>query len=83
MVPALSYEISRASYYSGYYLVILSFIYWTFTTYGLLFQNNSIRFDESNYVVRTPDVFLLLVWALSISLATTLEIDFSFFSYGY
>ena len=35
------------------------------------------------YVVRTPVVFLLLVWALSISLATTLEIDFSFSSYGY
>ena len=34
-------------------------------------------------VVRTPSVFLLLVWALPISLATTLGIDFSFFSYRY
>ena len=34
-------------------------------------------------VVRTPDEFLLLVWAVTISLAATLVIDVSFFSYWY
>ena len=35
MVPTFSYEISRVSHYSGYYHVNLSFIYWTFTIYGM------------------------------------------------
>ena len=38
VVPTYSYEIPRASYYSGYYHVSLSFIYWTFTVYGMLSQ---------------------------------------------
>ena len=53
MVPTYSYEISRASYYSGYYLSILSFIYWTFTTYGLLSQ--TILLDLIvDFVVHNP-----------------------------
>ena len=38
MVPAHSYEISRVSHYSGYYLVKSFFVYWTFTVSGLLSQ---------------------------------------------
>ena len=38
MVPAYSYEISRVSHYSGYYLPNLVFIYQTFTIYGLVSQ---------------------------------------------
>ena len=38
MVPAPSYEISRVSHYSGFYLVNLFFVYWTFTVFGLLSQ---------------------------------------------
>ena len=38
VVPALSYEVSRASHYSGYYHVNSVFAYQTFTIYGLLFQ---------------------------------------------
>ena len=38
VVPTYSYEIPRASYYSGYYHVSSSFIYWTFTVYGMLSQ---------------------------------------------
>ena len=38
MVPACSHEISRASCYSGYCLANLSFIYRTFTVYGMIFQ---------------------------------------------
>ena len=38
MVPAHSHEISRASCYSGYCHANLSFIYRTFTFYGMIFQ---------------------------------------------
>ena len=41
MVPALSYEISRVSHYSGSYHANLTFIYRTFTFYGMLSQNIS------------------------------------------
>ena len=47
MVPTHSHEIPRASCYSGYCLVNLFFIYWTFTIYGMLFQNISIKLIES------------------------------------
>ena len=50
------------------------FIYWTFTLYGMLSQNISTRIVNGLFVVRTPYVFLLMVWALPISLATTLGI---------
>ena len=53
MVPTSSYEISRASYYSGFYLVTLSFSYWTFTFYGLPSQTILIDF-VIDYVVRHP-----------------------------
>ena len=38
MVSAHSYEVSRASHYSGYYHVNSFFVYWTFTVFGLLSQ---------------------------------------------
>ena len=38
MVPHFSYEISRVSHYSGYYLVLLIFAYRTFTFFGSPFQ---------------------------------------------
>ena len=44
MVPAHSYEISRVSHYSGYYLVNLVFVYWTFTVSGLLSQTILLTF---------------------------------------
>ena len=77
-----SYEISRVSHYSGYYLALLPFVYWTFTFYGVLSQTLLLG-SIVDYVVLTPGEFLLLVWALPISLATTLGIEFSFFSCGY
>ena len=54
------------------------FVYWTFTFYGMLSQNISTRIVNWYVVVRTPYVFLLMVWALPISLATTLGIIFYF-----
>ena len=50
------------------------FVYRTFTFYGMLSQNISTRIVKWYIVVRTPYVFLLMVWALPISLATTLGI---------
>ena len=38
MVPAYSYKIPRVLHYSGYCPLNLSFIYQTFTIYGVLFQ---------------------------------------------
>ena len=68
--------------YSGSRFVTLLFAYGAFTLSGWLSQNHSARLIESiprsePRSARTP------VWALSISLAATLEIDVSFSSSGY
>ena len=82
MVPARSHKVSRVSWYSGYRLVNSSFMYGAFTLYGRLSQNLSIRIIES--ITRSePRHARTSVWALSISLAATLEIDVSFSSSGY
>ena len=78
MVPAHSHKVSRVSWYSGYRHVSSSFMYGAFTLFGRLSQNLSIKLTESiprsePRHARTP------VWPLSISLAATLEIEFSFF----
>ena len=82
MVPACSHKVSRVSWYSGYRHVSSSFMYGAFTLFGRLSQNLSIKLTESiprsePRHARTP------VWPLSISLAATLEIEFSFFSSPY
>ena len=57
-------------------------MYGTFTLSGLLSQNSSAGIAES--IMRSePRNARTPVWALSISLAATLEIDFSFSSSGY
>ena len=82
MVPAYSIKVSRVSMYSGYRHVSSSFAYGTFTLSGLLSQNSSAGITES--ITRSePRNARTPVWALSISLAATLEIDFSFSSSGY
>ena len=82
MVPALSIKVSRVSMYSGYRHVSSSFAYGAFTLFGRLSQNLSARFVES--IMRSePRNACISVWPLSISLAATLEIEFSFFSSGY
>ena len=82
MVPACSIKVSRVSMYSGYRHVSFSFAYGTFTLSGLLSQNSSAGIAES--IMRSePRNARTPVWALSISLAATLEIDFSFSSSGY
>ena len=82
MVPAHSDKVSRVSSYSGYYHVAHLFAYEAFTLFGWLSQNCSAILIES--IMRSePQSARTLVWPLSISLAATLEIDFSFSSSGY
>ena len=82
MVPARSIKVSRVSMYSGFRHVNSSFAYGAFTLSGWLSQNHSAKFFES--ITRSePQCARTLVWALSISLAATLEIDVSFSSSGY
>ena len=82
MVPAHSIKVSRVSMYSGYRSVSSSFAYGAFTLSGRLSQNRSAKFVES--IMRSePRDARTPVWALSISLAATLEIEVSFFSSGY
>ena len=82
MVPALSDKVSRVSSYSGFYHVACLFAYEAFTLFGWLSQNHSARNCES--IMRSePRNARISVCPLSISLAATLEIDFSFSSSGY
>ena len=82
MVPAPSDKVSRVSSYSGYRHVAFSFAYEAFTLFGWLSQNHSARNCES--IMRSePRNARISVCPLSISLAATLEIDFSFSSSGY
>ena len=84
MVPPASRKISRVPRYSGTGPAVLDFDYRAFTVFGLLFQYMFV------YPLRhgcdrpaTPKTRRFSVWANSISLATTLEIVFTFFSSGY
>ena len=82
MVPAYSHKVPRVSWYSGSRHVNSSFAYGAFTLFGWLSQNHSAKLVES--IPRSePQSARTLVWALSISLAATLEIDVSFSSSGY
>ena len=82
MVPAHSDKVSRVSWYSGYRHVCFPFMYGAFTLSGWLSQNHSTRIAES--IMRSePRSARTPVWPLSISLAATLEIEFSFFSSPY
>ena len=89
MVPARSHKVPRVSWYSGSCHVPFIFTYRALTVSGRSFQDRSVNDWES--ICRTmsglqsePRHARMAVWALSISLAATLEIEkFSFFSSGY
>ena len=82
MVPASSIKVSRVSMYSGFRHVNSPFVYGAFTLCGWLSQNHSTRIIES--IMRSePRCARTSVCPLSISLAATLEIDFSFSSSPY
>ena len=82
MVPAYSHKVSRVSWYSGYCSAHANFAYGAFTLYGRSFQDRSARIVES-LMQSEPRSARTSVWALSISLAATLEIDVSVSSSGY
>ena len=82
MVPACSIKVSRVSMYSGFRLVSSSFAYGAFTLSGWSSQDHSAIFGKS-FLQSEPQHARTLVWALSISLAATLEITVVFFSSGY
>ena len=82
MVLPASHKVSRVSWYSGFCPLPSDFSYGAFTLSGRLSQNRSpiLRLTSDSPQprrARTP------VWALSLSLAATQEIDVSFFSSGY
>ena len=82
MVPAPSVKVPRVSTYSGSRCVRSGFMYGAFTLSGWLSQNHSITLAESP-PRSEPQHARTLVWALSLSLAATQEIEFSFSSSGY
>ena len=82
MVPAHSIKVSRVSMYSGSRSVSSPFAYGAFTLFGRLSQNRSANSQES-FMQSEPHGARTMVWPLSISLAATLKIDFSFSSSGY
>ena len=83
MVPPFSHRVSRVRRYSGFSWLTSVFAYETFTLCGgpshvlLLTSVNTVS------LVRTPKIFLLSVWPLPRSLATTSGISFDFFSSPY
>ena len=82
MVPARSHKVSRVSWYSGSCYVNLSFAYGAFTLSGRSSQDRSAKLVESR-MQSEPQSARTSVWALSLSLAATKEIDVSFSSSGY
>ena len=83
MVSAPSHRVSRVPWYSGSCRVSSDFGYGALTLSGRLFQSRSPVITES-LLQSEPRDARITVWALSISLAATLEIDkFSFSSSGY
>ena len=82
MGPPYSLQIPRVCRYSGYRSLPLNFVYETLTLFGWL--SHAIRLSLRMLIlVRTPSVLLLLVWPLSLSLATTREISVDFSSSSY
>ena len=82
MVPAPSVKVPRVSTYSGSRLALHLFAYGAFTLSGWLSQNHSAK-SHGSLPRSEPRNARIPVWALSISLAATLEIDVSFSSSGY
>ena len=82
MGPPASDRVPRVRSYSGSTLLLLDFVYGTFTLFGLPFQTYSTINNGYMLSVHNPGS-KLPVWPLSLSLAATQEIDVSFSSSGY
>ena len=82
MVPPASHRISRVPRYSGSVLLFspsLTGLSPSLAALSIALQLSYLQILTSS----TPSVRRLSVWPLSSSLATTKEIEFSFFSSGY
>ena len=79
MVLLPSVRIPRVPTYSGFLLApVFPFVYGAFTLFDRIFQFSSTRSSVHFSQVLTRHVFLYVVWALPISLATTFGIVFYF-----
>ena len=78
MVPPYSHRVTRVRRYSGFSSLIRLFAYVTLTLFRWPSQTILLNLIIL-LAVRTPKVFLLLVWPLPRSLATTygISVDFS------
>ena len=82
MVPPYSHRVSRVRRYSGSSSRTSPFAYETLTPFGA--SSHTLRLDSILLIaVRTPGIFLLPVWPLPLSLATTSGISVDFFSSPY
>ena len=82
MVPPASHRISRVPRYSGSVLLFspsLTGLSPSLAALSIALQLSYLQILTSS----TPDDRSLPVWPLTVSLATTKVIEFSFFSYGY
>ena len=78
MVPPASHGIPRVPRYSGSCSLYFVFAYVSLTLSGWL--SHTIQLSITVHIaVRTPEIFLFLVWPLPLSLATThrISVDFS------
>ena len=82
MVPPSSDRISRARPYSGFQSLARPFAYMALTFSGVLSHTLQLTITIL-LLVRTPNVFLHLVWPLPRSLATTYGISVDFSSLPY
>ena len=79
MVLPYSVRIPRVPTYSGFLLAPdWPFVYGAFTLFDRIFQFSSTRSSVHFSQVLTRHIFLYVVWALPISLATTFGIVFYF-----
>ena len=82
MVPPFSHRVSRVRRYSGYNRLTSVFAYETVTLFGG--PSHALQLTSViSYVVRTPGIFLLPVWPIPRSLATTSGISVDVFSSPY
>ena len=82
MVPPTSRKVPRVSRYSGSCRPQNGFVYGAFTLSGHLSMMVPLPFSVP-FAVLNPVMPGITVWALSLSLAATQEIDVSFSSSGY
>ena len=83
VVPAPSHRVSRVPWYSGCRNALPAFAYGAFTLSGRSSQDRSAGFPRAFLCGSLPRRARTPVWAPSLSLAATQEIDVSFFSSGY